>query len=143
MNNQEMNKQEILTVMEKYKVYFEMWDADVAIGITGDKIFYVLNENNEIELFTKFQTADELERIILGTLAENITVMMTSITDELNLQFTKASMDAVKTPSEVTEYLPLLAKDFAIIRKTVKEWSHMIEMTFKPLKDLGFQLEED
>lgn len=143
-----MDNKDILAVVEKYRTYFDLWNADVAIGITGEKIFYVLGENHEMELFTKFQTAEELEKLILGTLAENMTVMMEGISDSLALQFHNAfetSCDKDYYTRDVTEYLSLLAKEFAIIRKELKSWSDMVDMTFKPLKSLGidFDLENE
>lgn len=141
-----MDNKDILAVVEKYRTYFDLWNADVAIGITGEKIFYVLGENHEMELFTKFETAEQLEQLILGTLAENMTVMMEGISDSLALQFHnafEATCGKDYYTRDVTEYLSLLAKEFAMIRKELKEWSNMIEMTFKPLKALGIDFELD
>ncbi len=63
--------QEILAMVEKYKTYFDLWDADVAIGLTGKNIFYVL-EDQEVNLFASFRTAEELEKLILGTIAREL-----------------------------------------------------------------------
>lgn len=141
-----MDNKDILAVVEKYRTYFDLWNADVAIGITGEKIFYVLGENQGMELFTKFETAEQLEQIILGTLAENMTVMMEGISDSLAVQFHNAfetSCSKDYYTRDVTEYLSLLAKEFTIIRKELKSWSNMIEMTFEPLKALGIDFNLD
>lgn len=46
-----MEKEKILQVMEKYRDYFNEWDADVAFGVKGKNIFYVLNSRKEFETF--------------------------------------------------------------------------------------------
>ena len=139
-----MDNKDILAVIEKYKTYFELWNADVALGVTKENIFYIFDENHEIELFTTFQTAEQLEQLILGTIAENMTIMMEGISDSLAHQF----HNAVETSCsknfygrDVTEYLPLLAKECSIIREELKEWSRMIKLTFEPLKALGIDLD--
>ena len=71
-----MEKEKILQVMEKYRDYFNEWDADVAFGVNGRNIFYVLASGEEFETFLFFQTADQLEKVILGTIAENLDVIL-------------------------------------------------------------------
>ena len=63
-----MEKEKILQVMEKYRDYFNEWDADVAFGVNGRNIFYVLASGEEFETFLFFQTADQLEKVILLSL---------------------------------------------------------------------------
>ena len=65
-----MGRKDILAVIEKYKVYFELWNVGIAEGVKGGNVIYVVNENNEVELFMTFKTSQQLEAIILGTLAE-------------------------------------------------------------------------
>lgn len=59
-------KEKILQIVEKYRDYFNEWDADVALGVNGKHIFYVLASRKEFETFLFFQTADQLEKIITG-----------------------------------------------------------------------------
>ena len=132
-----MERKDILAVIEKYKVYFEMWDAGVAEGIIGDNVFYVKDENNAVELFMVFRSTQELETIILGTLAQNKTCMITRIPESLCMKFDELEAEAAGEHHDVTDYLSLLLREIACIRKELREWSHMIEITFEPLKALG------
>ena len=88
-----MEKEEILQVMEKYKDYFNEWDADVAFGVNGKNIFYVLASRREFETFLFFRTADQLEKIILGTVAENLDVILGAGIDEVNVGFSAEDVD--------------------------------------------------
>lgn len=63
-----VERDKILQVMEKYRDYFKEWNADVAFGVNKSNIFYVLAPRNEFETFLFFQTADQLEKIILARL---------------------------------------------------------------------------
>ncbi|MCD8290840.1 MAG: hypothetical protein LUC91_04985 [Prevotella sp.] len=62
-----MNREkEILAVMEKYKTFFDECHADVAIGVRGPNFFYVVDDQyGELDEFAAFETAQELEAIIL------------------------------------------------------------------------------
>ena len=44
-----MEKEKILQVMEKYRDYFNEWDADVAFGVNGKNIFYVLASRESLK----------------------------------------------------------------------------------------------
>lgn len=131
-----MERKDILAVVEKYKVYFELWNVGIAEGVKGDNVFYVINENDEVELFMTFKTSQQLEAIILGTLAENMTCMLSCIPENLYLRFRELEIKAAKEHYDVTDYFPLLLDELACIREEFKEWSQMMEVTFKPLKAL-------
>ena len=98
-----MEKEKILQVVEKYRDYFNEWDADVAFGVHGKNIFYVLASGKEFEAFLFFRTADQLERIILGTIAENLDVVMDAGIDEVYVGFTADDVDEKSDKS--IEYL--------------------------------------
>ena len=46
-----------------------------------------------METFVFFQTAEQLEKIILGTLAENLDVILGAGIDEVNVGFTTENAD--------------------------------------------------
>lgn len=46
-----MEKEKILQVMEKYRDYFNEWNADVAFGVHRKNIFYVPASDDEFETF--------------------------------------------------------------------------------------------
>lgn len=88
-----MERDKILQVMEKYRDYFKEWNADVAFGINKSNIFYVLASEKEFETFLFFQTADQLEKIILGTIAENIEIIMEAGIEEISMGLSADEME--------------------------------------------------
>lgn len=137
-----MEHQDILATIDKYKDYFEQWNAGVAIGLKGDHVFYVMDEFDKVELFTTFKTAERLESLILGTLAENASCILEGMADSISMQFSQLSTGDLEEDKDVTDFIPLLAKEFSLIRKEYKQWSHMIEVTFKALENLGVDLDK-
>lgn len=99
-------KDKILRMVEKYRDYFREWNADVAFGVNGRNIFYVLAGEKEMETFVFFQTAEQLEKIILGTLAENLDVILGAGIDEVNVGFTTENADGktIRALSIICQY---------------------------------------
>lgn len=116
-----METKDIQEVIEKYKLNFELWNVGIAEGVKGDNVFYVVNENNEVELFMTFKTSQQLEAIILGTLAENLTCMLSCIPENLYMRFKELEVKAAKDHYDVTDYLPLLLDECACIHEEFKE----------------------
>lgn len=127
-----MERKDILAVIDRYGEYFRLWDAGIAEGIIGGNIFYVKNNNGEVETLMTFETGKQLENIILGTLAENMTCMLESIPDSLSLRFRNLEMKAARDHHDVTDYLPLLIEELSLIREEFREWQEMLGMTLKP-----------
>ena len=130
-----MEKEKILQVMEKYRDYFNEWDADVAFGVNGKNIFYVLASRREFETFLFFQTADQLEKIILGTIAENLDVILGAGIDEVNVGFSAENVDE-KSDKSIEHYLPVLAQKLDVLCRAEKNWSHMLQVTFNSIKNV-------
>ncbi len=130
-----MEKEEILQVMEKYRDYFNEWDADVAFGVNGKNIFYVLASRREFETFLFFRTADQLEKIILGTIAENLDVILGAGIDEVNVGFSTEDVDE-KSDKSIEHYLPVLVQKLDVLCRAEKNWSHMLQVTFNSLKNV-------
>ena len=130
-----MEKEEILKVMEKYRDYFNEWDADVAFGVNGKNIFYVLASRREFETFLFFWTADQLEKIILGTVAENLDVILGAGIDEVNVGFSAEDVDE-KSDKSIEHYLPVLAQKLDVLCRAEKNWSHMLQVTFNSIKNV-------
>ena len=130
-----MEKEKILQVMEKYREYFNEWDADVAFGIKGKNIFYVLNARKEFETFMFFRTAEQLEKIILGTLAENLDLILGSGIDEVYMDFSAAEVDE-KHYKSIEHYLPELTKKLDVLCKASEHWMPMMQVTFNALKNV-------
>ena len=130
-----MEKEEILQVMEKYRDYFNEWDADVAFGVNGKNIFYVLASRKEFETFLFFRTADQLEKVILGTIAENLDVILGAGIDEVNVGFSAEDVDE-KSDKSIEHYLPVLAQKLDVLCRAEENWSHMLQVTFNSIKNV-------
>ena len=130
-----MEKEEILQVMEKYRDYFNEWDADVAFGVNGKNIFYVLASRSEFETFLFFRTADQLEKVILGTIAENLDVILGAGIDEVNVGFSAEDVDE-KSDKSIEHYLPVLVQKLDVLCRAEKNWSHMLQVTFNSIKNV-------
>lgn len=130
-----MEKEKILQVMEKYRDYFNEWNVDVAFGVHKKNIFYVLTSEDEFETFLFFQTADQLEKIILGTVAENVVIIMEAGIEEICMGFTVDKMDG-KYGKSIEQYLPELVQKLDVICKAAENWHNMMAVTFNSLKNV-------
>ena len=133
--DKDMEQENILQVMEKYRDYFNEWDADVAFGVNGKNIFYVLASRREFETFLFFRTADQLEKVIPGTIAENLDVILGAGIDEVNVGFSAEDVDE-KSDKSIEHYLPVLAQKLDVLCRAEKNWSHMLQVTFNSVKNV-------
>ena len=130
-----MEKEKILQVMEKYRNYFNEWDADVAFGVNGKNIFYVLASRREFDTFLFFRTAEQLEKVILGTIAENLDVILGAGIDEVNVGFSAEDVDE-RSDKSIEHYLPVLAQKLDVLCRAEENWSHMLQVTFNSIKNV-------
>lgn len=91
--------------------------------------------HKEFEAFLFFRTADQLERIILGTIAENLDVVMDAGIDEVYVGFTADDVDE-KSDKSIEHYLPVLAQKLDVLCKAEENWSHMLQVTFNSIKNV-------
>ena len=131
----DMEKKEILQVMEKYRDYFKEWNADVAFGVNKAHIFYVLAPEKEFETFIFFRTADQLEKIILGTIAENVDIIMEAGMEEISMGFSANEMNGEYGKS-IEHYLPVLVQKLDVLCKAGEHWQKMMTVTFNSLKNV-------
>lgn len=136
-----METEKILQVMEKYRDYFNEWNADVAFGVHRKNIFYVPVSDDEFETFLFFQTADQLEKIILGTVAENLEIIMEAGIDEINMGFSANKMDGEYGKS-IEHYLPELVRKLDVFCNAAENWYGMLRATFNSLKNICTDLAE-
>lgn len=136
-----MEKEKILQVMEKYRDYFSEWNADVAFGVHRKNIFYVPASENEFEIFLFFQTADQLEKIILGTITENVVIIMEAGIEEISMGFSPDKMDGEYGKS-IEHYLPELVQKLDVICKAAENWHNMMAVTFNSLKNICADIAE-
>lgn len=131
----DVERKKILQVMEKYRDYFREWNADVALGVNKDHIFYVLAGRKEFETFMFFQTADQLEKIIPGTIAENVDIIMEAGMEEIFMGFSAEEMDKACGKS-IEHYLPVLVQKLDVLCKAGEHWQKMMTVTFNSLKNV-------
>lgn len=136
-----MEKEKILQVMEKYRDYFSEWNADVAFGVHRKNIFYVPASENEFEIFLFFQTADQLEKIILDTITENVVIIMEAGIEEISMGFSPDKMDGEYGKS-IEHYLPELVQKLDVICKAAENWHNMMAVTFNSLKNICADIAE-
>lgn len=81
-------KEKVLQVIEKYKEFFDGEDGiDVAISAKGEFFFYsYAKEFKYFDHFIQFHTAEELERIIIGNMVNDVNCIVEPFIDELEMQ---------------------------------------------------------
>lgn len=137
----DLERKKILQVMEKYSDYFREWNADVALGVNKGNVFYVLASEREFETFLFFQTADQLEKIILGTIAENVEIILEAGMEEISMGFSANEMEGEYGKS-IEHYLPELVHKLDVIRKAGEHWQNMMTVTFNFLKNVCTDIAE-
>ncbi|MBQ2901004.1 MAG: hypothetical protein IJE49_04095 [Agathobacter sp.] len=66
-------KQKIKKILKEFRAIFRVTDMDVAESLKGEWFFSRYNkENHYYDVFTRFETAEELAEILLGELASDI-----------------------------------------------------------------------
>ncbi len=110
----------IMAVAGKYSDYFNEWHSDIAIGRKGPNFFYVYNDKyHYFEVFEEFTAAEELEKLIIGTMAENMeTFNAVALEDELDINLLK--------PAEIKEFLDqyIIGQDQAKKYLSVAVYNH-------------------
>lgn len=133
----------IMAVAEKYSDYFNEWHSDIAIGRKGPNFFYVYNDQYRyFEVFEEFSTAEELERLIIGTMAENMEVF-----NAVALESTQKMFDDLDINESVGSYDPdfhiyKLLRQMEIMTGQLEHWSELVAGTYRSFanvcKDLKF-----
>lgn len=89
-------KEKILRVMKKYGGYFGTEHRDVAFSTNGEYFFYAYSERYEnYEAFVRFNTAEELEKIIIGEIAEDIECVMAVATEDCYMRMQEVENEVI------------------------------------------------
>lgn len=89
-------KDKILRVMKKYGGYFGMEHRDVAFSTKGEFFFYSYSEKyKNYEVFIRFNTAEELEKIIIGEIAEDIECVMAVATESIYMHMEEVEEEVI------------------------------------------------
>lgn len=122
----------IVAVAEKYSDYFNEWHSDIAIGRKGPNFFYVYNDKyHYFDVFEEFNTAEELERLIIGTMAENMEAFNAVV-----LESTQKMFDDLDINENVGNYDPdfhiyKLLRQMEIMTGQLEHWSELMAGTYR------------
>lgn len=133
----------IMAVAEKYSDYFNEWHSDIAIGRKGPNFFYVYNDQYRyFEVFEEFRTAEELEKLIIGTMAENMETF-----NAVALENTQKMFENLDINENVGSYDPdfhiyKLLRQMEIMTGQLEHWSELVAGTYRSFanvcKDMKF-----
>ena len=127
----------IIAVVEKYSDYFNEWHSDIALGRKGPNFFYVYNDRyRNFEVFESFETAEELERLIIGTMAENMETF-----NAVALEETQKMFDDLDVNEHVGNYDPnfhiyKLLRQMEIMTGQLERWSGLLAGTYRSLANV-------
>lgn len=122
----------IMAVADKYSDYFNEWHSDIAIGRKGPNFFYVYNDKYRyFDVFEEFNTAEELERLIIGTMAENMEAFNAVV-----LESTQKMFDDLDINENVGNYDPdfhiyKLLRQMEIMTGPLEHWSELMAGTYR------------
>lgn len=122
----------IMAVADKYSDYFNEWHSDIAIGRKGPNFFYVYNDKyHYFDVFEEFNTAEELERLIVGTMAENMEAFNAVV-----LESTQKMFDDLDINENVGNYDPdfhiyKLLRQMEIMTGQLEHWSELMAGTYR------------
>lgn len=124
--------EKIMAVADKYSDYFNEWHSDIAIGRKGPNFFYVYNDKyHYFDVFEEFNTAEELERLIIGTMAENVEAFNAVV-----LESTQKMFDDLDINENVGNYDPdfhiyKLLRQMEIMTGQLEHWSELMAGTYR------------
>ena len=127
----------IMAVAEKYSNYFNEWYSDIAIGRKGPNFFYVYNDKyHYFEVFEEFTAAEELEKLIIGTMAENMETF-----NAVALENTQKMFDELDINENVGNYDPdfhiyKLLRQMEIMTGQLEHWAEMVSATYRSLANV-------
>lgn len=128
----EEETRKIMAVAEKYSDYFNEWHSDIAIGRKGPNFFYVYSDQYRyFEVFEEFSTAEELEKLIIGTMADNMETFNAVV-----LENTQKMFEDLDVNEKIGEYDPEshiydLFRQMEIMTGQLEYWSELMAGTYR------------
>lgn len=120
----------ITAVADKYRDYFSQWRADIAIGRNGPNMFYLYDENyKHFDVFEPFETAEELEKLIIGSMAENMEVFHAVAAENIQSMFDKLDTETVGNYDPDFHIYKLL-QQMEIMTDELERWAETITGTY-------------
>lgn len=130
-------REKILAVMDKYEEYFKEYDADVLFGNRGPHFFYLYCKQYEyFEIFHSFETSEQLELIIAGTLAEHLETMNSVCAENLHFAFREIDVKEIINEYEPKFHMHVLEKQLEAMAEQSEKWLEMMTKTYKALSKI-------
>lgn len=127
----EEETEKIMAVADKYRDYFEEWCADIAIGRSGPNFFYLYSkEYKHFEVFEPFETAEELEKLIIGSMAENMEVFHAVAAEDIQSMFDQLDTETVGDYDPDFHIYKLL-RQMEIMTGELERWAEMLTGTYR------------
>ena len=136
-------REKVLQVIEKYKEFFDGKDGiDVAISAKGEFFFYSFSkEYDYFDHFIKFNTAEELERIIIGNMANDVNCIAEPLIDELEMQ-TRRIDHCDMAGYDFKEEVAKLSAHLATVERIMEKNTDVFRILFRGLKNVCDRMEQ-
>ena len=134
-NEEEVGK--IMAVTEKYRDYFNEWHSNIAIGRKGPNFFYVYNDKyHYFEVFEEFSTADELEKLIIGTIAENMETFNAVVFESTQKMFDELDINENVGNYDPEFHIYKLLRQMEIMTEQLEHWSELVAGTYRSVTNV-------
>lgn len=136
-------KEKVLQVIEKYREFFDGEDGiDVAISAKGEFFFYsYAKEFTYFDYFIKFHTAEELERIIIGNMVNDVNCIVEPLIDELEMQ--TRQIDSLDTEAyDFRDEVMKLSEHLASVERVLTKNNEVFRILFRGLKNVCDRVKE-
>ena len=133
----------IMAVAEKYSDYFNEWHSDIAMGRKGPNFFYLYDDKHRyFEVFQEFHTAEELEKLIVGTMAENLEAFNAVAVENTHSLFDELDMNEDINSYDPDFHIYKLLRQMEIMTGQLEHWSELVAGTYRSFanvcKDMKF-----
>lgn len=122
----------IMAVTDKYSDYFNEWHSDIAIGRKDPNFFYLYDEKHRyFEVFQEFHTAAELEKLIVGTMAENLEAFNAVATENTHSLFDELDINENVGNYDPDFHIYKLLRQMEIMTGQLEHWSELVAGTYR------------
>lgn len=127
----------IMEMADKYQDYFNEWHSDIAIGRKGPHFFYVYNDRyHNFEVFTTFETAEELEKLIIGTMADNMETVNAVVAEDLHMKFDEMDINENIDIYDPDCHIHKLFLQVEAMTEELRNWTDMVTSTYRSLANV-------
>lgn len=143
MSDMELENERIRQVIAKYKDYFKYSRADVGHTEKNIWFFYEYDEEHRYyDSFIRFCTAEELEKLIAGVIADDLNILLeTSVENAYHALQEFDMSEAVEKDYDAC--IPDLLRNMEVLNRECQKNMGKLEVIFKSLSGIltGLQTE--